>query len=137
MRATYHRRCEAGIKGGNSELDRESRRAELDMGRKTNSRVTRRHVSQAHASYAACPQNGNGSRVGRVQVVASNTLARSRRRVKPFIQRQNGDQERSNLAKALTGQNVSRRYVASLGEEGLPQKQRPLGKPGDTLTEAR
>ena len=31
MRATYQRRCEAGIKGGNSEPDRESRRVELDM----------------------------------------------------------------------------------------------------------
>ena len=36
MRATYHRRCEAGIKGGNPELDRESRRAQLGMDSDTN-----------------------------------------------------------------------------------------------------
>src|SRR6202011_4238469 len=34
---------EAGTKGGNSEPDRERRRAQLSMGRKTNSCLNRRH----------------------------------------------------------------------------------------------
>ena len=63
MRMAYHCRCEAGIKGGNSELDRERRRAELDMDSIANLRLNRRHFLQAYSSYQACTQNGIGPRV--------------------------------------------------------------------------
>lgn len=127
MRATYHCRCEAGIKGGHSELDRESRRAELDMDRLTNSRQNRRHFLQAYASYMACSQNGTGSRARQSCVVALSTLARSRRKVRSFIQRQT-ETRNGVTPPRLSGVRRSRRYVASLDVGRIASEANAFGK---------
>jgi hypothetical protein len=44
------------MKGGNSEPNRESRRAQLNMDRHTNSRLKRRYVEQAYMGYWLGPK---------------------------------------------------------------------------------
>jgi hypothetical protein len=54
--ATDYQDCEAGTKGGHAEPNSESRRAELRMGRKTNSCLNRRNVRQAYVGYWLGPK---------------------------------------------------------------------------------
>ena len=54
--ATDHQSREAGTKGGPAEPNSESRRAELRMGRQTNSCLNRRNVVQAYVGYWLGPK---------------------------------------------------------------------------------
>jgi hypothetical protein len=62
MAATDHQRCEAGVKGDHPESTRESRRAELCMGRHTNALRNRRDAQQAYVDYRLGPK-GPGERL--------------------------------------------------------------------------
>jgi len=127
MRATYQRRCEAGTKGGNPELDRESRRAKLDMDRNTNSRLNRRHFLQAYSSFTACPKMGMDREQGKWCSCLGH-LRKIPAESEILHPASNGNQERGNPAKALKVPTLSRRYVASLGAGRIASEAKALGK---------
>jgi hypothetical protein len=137
MRASDRRSCEAGTKGGNSEHGRESRRAELDMDRNTNPRPTRRQSVQAQPLLMGLPKIGTGGEMDRCSSLSRGTLATTPAESGVLRPATNGNQERDNPVRALTGVNVSRSSIASPGGAGLPQKQMSPGKPADMPTEAR
>ena len=87
MRVIHHPPCGAGTEGGNPELARESRRAQLRMDRNTNPCVNRRYANRAYARYQARPK-GNRIESVAAAIDATGTLARFRRIVGSFPQRQ-------------------------------------------------
>lgn len=126
MRTAYHRLCEAGIKGGNSEPDWELRRTELDMDRNTNSRLNRRHLLQAYTGYQACPKwERTESRIGyRTYPKYPRKVPADSEVLNPVS---NGNQERDNPFKALKF-ILSRWLVVSLVVGRIASEANAFGK---------
>jgi len=129
--------CEAGIEGGKPALDRKLRRAQLEKDRNTNPRLNRRHVCAGLFEF-----KGPFPKWDRIESQARTAFAWDTLEPIPADRgilhpTTNEDQERSNPFEARAAPPRADSQSQALKWEGLPQKQMPLGKPGDTLTEAR
>lgn len=93
-------RCEAGIEGGNPELGRESRRAELKMDRNTNPCLTVVILDRLTQDEAPAPK-GDGCRVRRLPSPTDSTLTRIPADSGILLSTQNGALEQGNPYGAL------------------------------------
>ena len=107
MRAAYHRRCEAGINGGNPELDRKSRQAQLDMDRNTNP-LNRRHFATGLREFYGLPKRERAESEAS-SLIVSSTLAAVPADSGVLRPAANENQERDNPEKALNVHALSRR----------------------------
>jgi hypothetical protein len=122
-----NRRCEAGMKGGNPELGRESRRAELGKDRQPT--YVRPVVILARLTRAYKPaQQGNGWRAGQRPSLFGSTLAPIPADSRVLSPATNGNQERGNPAMALRASALSRESPARRSESGIASEANAPGK---------